>query len=255
MPGVNPDPLASFQVIPSIDLKDGRVVRLLRGDMRQATVYSDDPASVAREFEREGAKMIHVVDLDGAIEGEPRNLKGLGAIRAAARRSSIDVSGGLRTLDHIKRVFDSGADRVALGSAILLEPSLIESACGLFPDRVFGSIDGRGGRLAIKGWTELSSLGIAEAANRFREYGAAALIYTDVSRDGTTLGSDIPGFASLALSAKLRVIASGGVGSLQDIRALSSHFDHGVVGAITGRAIYEKIFTLAAAIQASQNRA
>jgi phosphoribosylformimino-5-aminoimidazole carboxamide ribotide isomerase len=254
LPDAKSDPLSSFQVIPSIDLKDGSVVRLLRGDMHQATVYSDDPAAVAGEFEQAGAKMIHVVDLDGAVAGEPHSLKSLGAIRRAARRASIDFSGGLRTLDHIKQAFDWGADRVALGSAVLLEPALIESACRLFPDCVFGSVDGRDGRLAIKGWTETSSLEIAEAANRFRESGAAALIYTDISRDGTTIGSDLRRFASLALSAKLRVIASGGVGSLEDIRALSLNFDQGVVGAITGRAIYEKIFTLAAAIQVSRKQ-
>jgi phosphoribosylformimino-5-aminoimidazole carboxamide ribotide isomerase len=248
----SPKPLESFQVIPSIDLKDGRVVRLLRGDMNLATVYAADPAAVAAGFEQAGAQMIHVVDLDGALAGEPRNLAAIGAIRAAATKCSIDVSGGLRTLAQVKRAFDSGADRIALGSVAFLAPALLEKACALFPDRVFGSIDARDGKLAVKGWVETSSLGIADAAKRFKECGVAAVIYTDIARDGTIAGCDTAKFSLLARSAGLRVIASGGVASLDDIRALRSHFDDGVVGAITGRAIYEKVFTLADAIKAAR---
>jgi len=222
--------------------------------MNLSTVYDADPAAVAARFEQAGAQMIHVVDLDGAIAGEPRNLAAIGAIRAAARRSWIDVSGGLRTLDHLKRAFDTGADRIALGSVAFLEPTLLEKACALFPDRVFGSIDARDGRLAVKGWVETSSLSIADAAKRFRECGIAAVIYTDISRDGTIAGCDTEKFSGLARSAGLRVIASGGVASLDDISALQSHFDEGVVGAITGRAIYEKIFTLADAFKAARTK-
>lgn len=240
----------SFTVIPSIDLKGGAVVRLLRGEMDQTTTYAHDPAATAREFAAAGATMIHVVDLDGAVAGTPRNLDAVIAIRATVALT-IDVSGGLRTMASIRQVFAAGADCVAIGSAAFLDPGLLVQACAEFPGRVFGSIDARDGKLAIKGWVETSSLSVAGAAARFREAGVAALIYTDISRDGTQLGSDTAKFVALARDAGVKIVASGGVASLDDIRRLRAHFDDGVVGAITGRALYEKRFTLAEAITAA----
>ncbi len=241
----------SFTVIPSIDLKDGAVVRLMRGDMRKATVYGDDPAAIAREFEAAGATLIHVVDLDGAITGEPRNLAAMRAVRSAVR-CALDFSGGLRSLGSIRDAFDAGADRIALGSAAFLDPGLLDEACRLFPGRVFGSIDAREGRLAIKGWVETSSLSIADAAARFRDAGVEAVIYTDISRDGTQDGADVVKSAALAKDARVKVIASGGVATLDDIRALRRHFHDGVCGVITGRALYEHRFTLAQALEVAR---
>ena len=239
----------SFTVIPSIDLKGGQVVRLLRGEMARATIYGSDPAATARQFEAQGARMIHVVDLDGAVAGEPRNLDGIRAIRAAVG-CEIDVSGGLRTMAAIRGALAAGADRVALGSIAFLNPDLLREACREFSGRVFGSIDARDGMLAIKGWVETSALTVAAAAARFAGARVAAIIYTDIRRDGTQIGADVNNFAALARQTGVPIIASGGVASIDDLRALSAHFSDGVVGAISGRALYEGRFTLEAALAA-----
>ncbi len=241
----------SFTVIPSIDLKDGRVVRLLHGDMNRVTVYDANPAAAARRFEADGAALIHIVDLDGAISGEPRNLDAVAAIRAAVR-CAIDVSGGLRTIETIREVVAAGADRVSIGSAAFLDPDLIARACSEFPGRIFGSIDVREGRLAIKGWVETSELTVAEAAERFRMAGVAVVIVTDIARDGAETGIDALRMAEIAGAARLPVIASGGVSSLDDIRALAAHFDDGVVGVVVGRALYEGNFNLRDAIASAR---
>jgi phosphoribosylformimino-5-aminoimidazole carboxamide ribotide isomerase len=260
-----------FTVIPSIDLKDGEVVRLLRGDMNRATVYGADPAATARSFAEAGAELIHIVDLDGAIAGSPRNLASVRAIRdalaspcdgdavaghASATRPSItkrcrlDVSGGLRTLDAISAVIDVGADVVSIGSAAFLNPALIGEACVRYPGRIFGSLDVRDGKLAIKGWVETSALTVAAAAVRFREAGVAAVIVTDISRDGTESGANLTVFTEAARLAGVPVVASGGIASLYDLRRLKTHFREGIVGAITGRALYEGRFSLSEAISA-----
>lgn len=238
-------------LIPAIDLKQGRVVRLYQGDMNRATVYGDDPAAVARGFEQAGARMIHVVDLDGAVGGEPRNLDCVRRIRAATA-CAIDVSGGLRSIAAIGEVLDAGADRVALGSAAFLDQPLLFEACRRFPGRIFGSLDIRDGRLAIKGWVETSALGIDDAAALFQRAGVAAIIYTDIARDGTSAGVDCDKHARLARKVGIPVIASGGVATLDDIRSLRARFSEGVVGAITGRALYEGRFTLAEGLAAAR---
>ena len=236
-----------FTVIPSIDLKNGEVVRLLRGDMNRATVYGTDPAEAARAFEAAGAELIHIVDLDGAIAGTPQNLAAIRAIRDAVR-CRLDISGGLRTLDSVSAAIDAGADVVSIGSAAFLNPTLIAEACGKYPGRIFGSLDARNGKLAIKGWVETSELTIAEAAIRFREAGVAAVIVTDISRDGTESGANVAMFAEAARLARVPVVASGGVASLDDLHRLKALFADGVVGAITGRALYEGRFSLAEAL-------
>ncbi len=240
-----------FTVVPSIDLKNGEVVRLLRGAMDQATVYGSDPAAVAGEFERQGAEIIHVVDLDGAIAGEPKNLAAIRAIRSAVR-CELDVSGGLRTMDSIRKVIEAGATRVAIGSAAFLNPALLKDACAALPGKIFGSIDARDGKLAIKGWVETSALTVADAARRFREAGVAAAIVTDISRDGTEAGINVDSIRAAARSVGLPMIASGGVASLADIANLKMLFSEGVVGVISGRALYEGRFTVAEAIAASR---
>jgi phosphoribosylformimino-5-aminoimidazole carboxamide ribotide isomerase len=240
-----------FTVIPSIDLKGGEVVRLWRGEMERATVYGRDPAAAARAFTAEGAEIIHVVDLDGAVAGAPRNLEAVRAIRAAVR-CALDVSGGLRTIEAVREAFAAGADYVAIGSAAILNPGLLDEACGEYPRRVFGSLDVRDGRLAIRGWRETSALGVAEALARFQRAGVAAIILTDISRDGTQSGVDAEMYAEISRAAAVPIIASGGVARLDDIATLRRLFAHGVVGVITGRALYEGRFGLAQAIAAAQ---
>jgi len=240
----------NFTVIPSIDLKGGEVVRLLHGDMNKATVYGADPGDTARRFEEAGAELIHIVDLDGAIAGTPRNIEAIAQIRASVK-CAIDVSGGLRTIEAVRATFARGADRVSIGSAALLNPDLIRQACAEFPGRVFGSIDIRDGRLAVKGWVETSQLTIAEAANRFRTAGVAAAIVTDIARDGAQVGVDPARMEQIANAVQIPVIASGGVASLDDIRVLRKQFKAGVVGLVVGRALYEGNFSLRDALSAA----
>jgi phosphoribosylformimino-5-aminoimidazole carboxamide ribotide isomerase len=239
-----------FTVIPSIDLKDGQVVRLLHGDMNRATVYGADPGETARRFDEAGAELIHIVDLDGAIAGEPRNIEAIAQIRAAVK-CAIDVSGGLRTIEAVRAAFAAGADRVSIGSAALLNPQLVRDACAEFPKSIFGSIDIRDGKLAVKGWVETSQLTVKEAANRFRAAGVAAAIVTDIARDGAQVGVDAARMAEIADAVRLPVIASGGVASLDDIRALRTRFEAGVVGVVVGRALYEGNFSLNDALAAA----
>ena len=239
-----------FTVIPSIDLKGGQVVRLLHGDMARVTVYGGDPGVVARRFEEAGAELIHIVDLDGAIAGAPRNVEALAQIRASVK-CAIDVSGGLRTIEAVRAMFAGGADRVSIGSAALLDPALVRHACAEFPGLVFGSLDIRDGRLAVKGWVETSQLTLVEAADRFRAAGVAATIVTDIARDGAQAGVDADRMAEIASAVRLPVIASGGVARLDDIRALRARFAAGVVGVVVGRALYEANFTLTEAIEAA----
>jgi phosphoribosylformimino-5-aminoimidazole carboxamide ribotide isomerase len=240
----------SFTVIPAIDLKDGQVVRLLRGEMNRATVYGADPGQTARRFEREGAALIHIVDLDGAIAGAPRNIEAIGKIRAAVK-CAIEVSGGLRTIEAVRAAIAGGADRVSIGSAAILDPELVRRACGEFPGMIFGSIDIREGRLAVKGWVETSQFTVAEAADRFAAAGVAAAIVTDISRDGAQVGVDADRMEELARAVRIPVIASGGVASLDDIGALRTRFEAGVVGVVVGRALYEGNFSLRDALAAA----
>ena len=240
----------SFTVIPSIDLKGGEVVRLYQGEMDRATVYGADPAATARAFERDGAKLIHVVDLDGAVAGAPRNLDSISAIRAAVG-CALDVSGGLRTIESVRAAIAAGADYVSIGSAAFLDPSMLVKACEEYPGRVFGSLDMREGRLAIKGWRETSEVAVADALKRFRRAEVAALILTDISRDGTENGVNIGVYEAIARSSETPVIASGGVARIEDVVALRRLFAQGIAGVITGRALYEGRFTLAEAIAAA----
>lgn len=236
-----------FTVIPAIDLKQGQVVRLLHGDMSRATVYGADPAETARRFEEQGAELIHIVDLDGAIAGEPRNVEAIASIRAAAK-CEIDVSGGLRTIEAVRATFARGSDRVSLGSAALLRPELLRQACAEFPGRVFGSLDVRDGKLAVKGWVETSQVSLADTAERLRAAGVSAAIVTDIARDGAQTGIDPSRIIQIVYTVRLPVIASGGVASLDDIRALSMNFGAGIIGVVVGRALYQRNFSLAEAI-------
>ena len=239
-----------FTVIPAIDLKNGEVVRLRQGDMAHSTVYGTDPATVAWNFAEQGAELIHIVDLDGAIAGAPRNLVAIRKIRAATN-CRIDASGGLRTIESVREVAAAGADFISIGSAAFLDPALLTRACAELPGRVLGSVDVRDGKLAIKGWLETSKLTIAQAIERFQNAGVAALIVTDTSRDGTQDGPNIALFSEVASTSDAPLVASGGVASLDDIRALKRHFRSGIAGVIVGRALYERRFTLSEALSAA----
>lgn len=236
-----------FTIIPAIDLKSGEVVRLRQGDMACATVYGSDPAAVARAFTEQGAELIHIVDLDGAIAGAPRNLDAIRRIRGATN-CRLDVSGGLRTIELVREVTAAGADFVSIGSAAFLEPELLMRACAELPGRVFGSLDVRSGRLAIKGWVQTSQLTIGEAVERFQQAGVAALVVTDISRDGTQAGPNLALFSEVVSVSDIPLIASGGVASLDDIRALKGQFQSGIAGVIIGRALYERRFSLREAL-------
>lgn len=222
----------------------------MRGDMAQAKVYAREPATVAREFEAEGAQLIHVVDLDGAIAGEPRNLDAIRAIREAVK-CALDVSGGLRTIGSVRAAFAIGANYISIGSAAILKPELLAEACREFPGRVIGSLDIRGGWLAIKGWVESTQLSTADALARFKAAGAVAITVTDISRDGTEHGVDATAMIELARGSGVPIIASGGIASLADLAILASSFNQGIVGVVVGRALYERRFSLVEALSVS----
>ena len=220
---------------PAIDLKGGRVVRLLRGDMDKATVFNDDPADQARKFAAAGASWIHVVDLDGAFAGKPKNARAVEAILKAVQ-AKIQLGGGIRDRASIKAWLDQGVERVVLGTAAVKNPELVKQACKEFPGRVALGIDARQGKVAVEGWAESSSISVLDLARKFEGAGAAAIIYTDIERDGALEGVNLEATAALARSVKTPVIASGGISSLDDIAALKAK---GIPGAILGRALYD----------------
>jgi phosphoribosylformimino-5-aminoimidazole carboxamide ribotide isomerase len=240
-----------FTVIPAIDLKEGAVVRLYQGDMTRSTIYGGDPAVTASMLAELGAELIHIVDLDGAVAGAPRNLDAIRKIRQTTN-CRIDVSGGLRTIESVRAMAAAGADFISIGSAAFLDPELLKRACEELPGRVFGSIDVRDGKLAIRGWIETTELNVAQAVERFEQAGVAALIVTDISRDGTERGLNTALLSEVASACSTKVIASGGVGDLDDLHKLKRHFSHGVVGVVIGRALYEQRFSLGQALSAAR---
>ncbi|MGA3304500.1 MAG: 1-(5-phosphoribosyl)-5-[(5-phosphoribosylamino)methylideneamino]imidazole-4-carboxamide isomerase [Stellaceae bacterium] len=221
---------------PAIDLKDGQCVRLLRGDMDKATVFNRDPADQARKFAAAGAQWIHVVDLDGAFAGKPKNAAAVDAILKAVPGMKVQLGGGIRDRASIKSWLDKGAARVVLGTAAVKNPELVKAACKEFPGRVALGIDARQGQVAVEGWAETSSLSALDLARRFADAGASAIVYTDIERDGALEGVNVEATAELARAVKTPVIASGGIASLDDIAALKAK---GIPGAILGRALYD----------------
>jgi phosphoribosylformimino-5-aminoimidazole carboxamide ribotide isomerase len=231
-------------VIPAIDLMDGKVVRLQKGDFSTRVVYSDDPAEVARGFGAAGAERLHVVDLDGARAGQPVNLA---AVEAIARAGvAIEVGGGLRSLEDVERVLALGAAFAVLGTAAVERLDLVREACRRFPGRIVAGIDAKGGEVAISGWEQGSGLPASAVARRVAEAGVTLVEYTDVARDGMFTGVDAKGAAQLARDAGIPVVASGGVASLADVRACKAA---GVYGVIVGKALYERRIDLAEAIR------
>ena len=222
---------------PAIDLKDGQCVRLLRGDMEQATVFSDSPADQARAFVEQGAEFIHVVDLNGAFEGKPVNQEAVKAILSAAE-VPIQLGGGIRSLEMVSKWLEIGVSRVILGTVALRNPELVKEACQLHPGKIAVGIDAREGMVAVEGWAEKSTMPVLDLALKFEDAGVACIIYTDVGRDGAMEGPDIEGTKALSEAISTPVIASGGVSSLDDIKALKQAIP-ALNGIISGRAIYD----------------
>ena len=225
-------------LFPAIDLKDGQCVRLKLGEMASATVYNADPAAQAREFERQGFEWLHVVDLNGAFAGKSVNSAAVGAILKATR-NPVQRGGGIRTIPQIEDWLDRGLARVILGTVAVREPELVREACRLFPGKVAVGIDARGGKVAVEGWAEASSLGAVELAKKFEGAGVAAIIYTDIDRDGVLTGINWEATIALADAVSIPVIASGGLASMADIRRMTMPDARKLEGAISGRALYD----------------
>ena len=223
---------------PAIDLKDGACVRLVHGEMASATVFSTDPAGQARQFAEVGFSWLHVVDLNGAFAGRSINGDAVKAIRAAVD-VPMQLGGGIRDRDAIEAWLELGIDRVVLGTAALCDPELVRHAASDHPGAVAVGIDARGGHVAIEGWARTTEIGVIELARRFEDCGVAALIYTDIARDGALSGIDAQAIAGLARHVLIPVVASGGVSSMADIAALKAYEADGVAGVICGRALYD----------------
>ena len=232
---------------PAIDLKGGRCVRLLRGEMSNATVYSDDPAGQAQRFVEAGCQWLHVVDLDGAFAGKPMNRAAVEAIVEVAGEP-VQLGGGIRDRATIEGWLAAGVARVILGTAALTDPALVTEACRAHPQRVVLGIDARSGKVAIEGWAKASTQTALDLARSFEGAGLAAIVYTDIERDGALTGVNVEATAALARALKTPVIASGGVAGLDDLRALKARERDGIAGVICGRALYDGRLDLKAAL-------
>ena len=233
---------------PAIDLKDGRCVRLLRGDMAAATVFNADPADQAKRFATAGFRWLHLVDLNGAIEGKPVNGAAVEAILAAVTLP-VQLGGGIRDLARIEDWLAKGVRRVILGTVALTHPALVRKACKRFPERIAVGIDARGGKVATEGWVKTSETTALDLARAFADAGVAAIVYTDIDRDGALAGVNVAATAALARAVKTPVIASGGVAGLGDIRALKA--EGSIAGVVIGRALYDGRIEPKAALQVS----
>ena len=223
---------------PAIDLKQGQCVRLRQGDMGQATVFSDDPAAQAASFEADGFAWLHVVDLDGAFAGKPMNAAAVEAILARVR-FPVQLGGGIRTMATVEGWLAKGIARVIIGTAAVRDPAFVKAAAKAFPGKVAVGIDARDGMVAVEGWAETSALSMLDLAQRFEDAGVAAIIYTDIARDGMLQGLDMAGTRRLAENLSIPVIASGGLASIADVEALLQPENRRIAGAITGRALYD----------------
>lgn len=225
-------------LFPAIDLKEGECVRLKLGDMDRATVYNTDPGAQAKAFEDDGFSWLHVVDLNGAFEGESVNGAAVEAILAATK-NPVQLGGGIRTLAHIESWLEKGLTRVILGTIAVRDPDLVIEACKKFPGHVAVGIDAKGGKVAVEGWAEASELGIIELAKKFEGAGVSTIIYTDIDRDGVLTGINWPSTIELANAVSIPVIASGGLASIEDVKRMCEPDAAILEGAITGRALYD----------------
>ena len=236
-------------LIPAIDLKDGQCVRLRQGRMDDDTVFSNDPVAVAGRWVAEGAKRLHLVDLDGAFAGKPKNAGVVKNIRAAYPDLPIQVGGGIRTLAIAQAYIDAGVSFIIIGTQAVREPEFVAELCRQFPGKIIVGLDAKNGKVAIEGWAEASDLDAVELARTFEGQGVSAIVYTDISRDGMMQGVNVEATAALASAISIPVIASGGVTDIRDIERLCSVTDSGVSGTIIGRALYEETISLVEAQQ------
>ncbi|QEL56889.1 1-(5-phosphoribosyl)-5-[(5-phosphoribosylamino)methylideneamino]imidazole-4-carboxamide isomerase [Chromobacterium paludis] len=235
-------------LIPAIDLKDGQCVRLRQGAMDDATIFSDDPVKVAAHWRDQGARRLHLVDLNGAFAGKPKNLSVIRDILGEVGQDMpVQLGGGIRDLDTIEAYLDMGLSYVIIGTAAVKTPGFLHDACDAFPGQVIVGLDAKDGMVAIDGWAKITNHNVIDLAKRFEDYGVNSVIYTDIGRDGMMTGVNIEATVKLAQALTIPVIASGGLTNLDDIRALCAVEDEGIEGAITGRAIYEGSIDFAAA--------
>jgi len=228
-------------IIPAIDLKDGRCVRLQQGRMETATVFAEDPVAMAQHWAAQGAKRLHVVDLNGAIAGRPKNEKVIrDMIKALGGALPIELGGGIRDLDTIESYIDAGVTYVVIGTAAVKNPGFLSDACYAFPGRIIAGLDAKDGKVAVEGWSKMTGHDVVDLAKKFEEYGVEALIYTDIGRDGMMSGVNIEATLKLAQSIKTPIIASGGLNSIKDVQAICERLvPEGIIGTIAGRALYE----------------
>jgi len=241
-------------IFPAIDLKAGQCVRLALGDMDQATIYNDDPAAQARNFAASGADWLHMVDLDGAFAGDNRNAQAIEAILAAVPQMNIQLGGGIRNRATIDAWIEKGVRRVVMGTAALKDPELVKEAAQAYPGQIVVAVDAKDGFVAVEGWAETSDISVVDLAKRFEDAGIAALLYTDVSRDGMLAGVNIAATKALADATSIPVIASGGLAGVDDIHGLKAAIEttKGTIeGVIAGRALYDGRLDLSAALEAA----
>ncbi len=234
-------------MIPAIDLKDGHCVRLRQGEMGDATVYGSDPVEMAARWVEQGARRLHLVDLNGAFDGKPVNGDAVMAIAKAYPELPIQIGGGIRSLATIEQYLDAGVNYVIIGTKAVKEPAFVTEACKAFPGAVIVGLDAKNGLVATDGWAEVSNIQATELAKRYEQDDVSSIVYTDIARDGMMQGVNVEATVAMARASGLKVIASGGVTNMDDIRALKAVADAGILGAITGRAIYEGELDLAEA--------
>jgi len=227
-------------IIPAIDIKDGRCVRLRQGDMNDVTVFSDDPVGVAAHWLAQGARRLHLVDLNGAAAGRPRNET---VIREIVKRVGgqipVQLGGGIRDLDTVERYLDAGVSQIIVGTAAVKNPGFLQDACAAFAGHIIAGLDAKDGKVAVEGWSKMTGHDVLDLAKKFEDYGVESIIYTDIGRDGMLTGVNIRATVRLARELRVPVIASGGLTSLADVKALCEVESEGVMGVITGRALYQ----------------
>ena len=236
-------------VIPAIDLKDGRCVRLRQGDMNDATIFSEDPAAMAKHWLDQGATRLHLVDLNGARAGTPKNEKSIQAIcKAVGEDIPVQLGGGIRDMDTIERYLDDGVQFVIIGTAAVKNPGLVHDACAAFQGHIIVALDAKDGKVAVEGWSKMTGHDVVDLAKKFEDLGVESIIYTDIGRDGMLNGINIEATRKLARELRTPVIASGGLHQLEDLRTVCDLEGDGVIGVITGRAIYEGTLDFKAAV-------
>ena len=238
-------------ILPAIDLRGGNCVRLVKGDFKQETIYSEHPEEIALRLEGEGAEFLHVVDLDGALAGEPQNMDAIKRILQAVTMP-VEVGGGIRSMESIDRLLSIGVSRVILGSVAVHKEELVQKACSTYGNRIVVGIDAKKGIVATDGWEKSGGISAVELAKKLGAFGLETIIYTDISRDGTLSGVNVTETAHLARSSGIKVIASGGVKSISDIEELKKRECDGIIGVIVGKSIYEGTLSLIEAISASR---